>query len=87
MLLFISPASTVIAPVLHMPSSNGSGTEVIAYMAAPDLRYQILAMAAVKVGYVVCTLAHSIRNSILLIDTQRYSSPHLEIPWRLLSLC
>jgi acyl-CoA synthetase (AMP-forming)/AMP-acid ligase II len=28
-------------------------TEVIAYLATPDLRYQILAMAAVKVGYVV----------------------------------
>jgi acyl-CoA synthetase (AMP-forming)/AMP-acid ligase II len=33
-----------------------SSTEVIAYIAAPDLRYQILSMAAVKAGYVVCTL-------------------------------
>jgi acyl-CoA synthetase (AMP-forming)/AMP-acid ligase II len=63
------------------------GTEVVAYIAAPDLRYQILAIAAVKVGYVVCTLAHSIRYSILLIDTRRCSFPHLAIPWRLLSLC
>jgi acyl-CoA synthetase (AMP-forming)/AMP-acid ligase II len=31
-------------------------TEVIAYLATPDLRYQILAMAASKVAYVVCKL-------------------------------
>jgi acyl-CoA synthetase (AMP-forming)/AMP-acid ligase II len=29
-------------------------TEVLAYLATPDLRYQILAMAAAKLGYVVC---------------------------------
>lgn len=35
-----------------------SSTEAIAYLAAPDLRYQILAMAAVKAGYVVNMFDH-----------------------------
>jgi acyl-CoA synthetase (AMP-forming)/AMP-acid ligase II len=35
-------------------------TEVICYLATPDLRYQILAMAAAKAGYVVWELSSQI---------------------------
>jgi acyl-CoA synthetase (AMP-forming)/AMP-acid ligase II len=40
-----------LVDTLGRPSSS----EVLVYLAAPDLRYQILAIAALKAGYYVCT--------------------------------
>ena len=56
-----------------------TSNEAIAYLAIPDLRYQILSMAAVKVGYVVRSSTFIQTRSIDL-TVCRCSFLHRETP-------